>query len=248
MGITLFQNVIALLSAGSGAFLAVTLGVSHRHLCALISFAAGTLVATTFFHIVPEAARTLPLIPILLALISGYLLFYFISRSLFHVCPACAASHLDEQTAAQFKSIALLLIIAFGIHCAMDGIALALGGELVKKVDRALFLTITFHKFPEGLALSALLMKAGFSRVKALLATLALETSTLVGWILGLFSVLGTEEGSWFYLMLVHIGGGFIYLGLHALLNESKEHSPRYTIFFFLIGMAAIGLTSLIPA
>ena len=247
MAITFFQNLAALASAGLGALAAITIGVSHRHLCALISFAAGTLFATTFFHIVPEALSTLSWVVILLALVSGYLLFYFISRSLFHVCPACAASHFDEQTAARLKSIATLLIIAFGVHCTMDGLALAFGGELQKKVDRSIFLAVTVHKFPEGIALCALLMKAHFSRIKALLTTLVLEASTVGGWVLGLFSLRGSQEGNWFYLMLAHIGGGFIYLAFHALLNESKEHSPSYIVFFFFIGVGVIALAGLLP-
>ena len=168
---TALQNMISLASAGTGALLAATLGVSHRQLCALISLAAGTLLATTFFRIIPEASAALPLIAILLALTSGYILFYVISRFLFHVCPACAASHFDEQTASRFQSVALMLLIAFGIHCVMDGIAITLGKELRAKVDRSIFLTITIHKFPEGLALCALLLKAGFHKIKSLLST-----------------------------------------------------------------------------
>ena len=244
----LIQNLVALVSAGLGALLAITIGVSHRQLCALISFAAGTLLATTFFHIVPEASKVLPFIAIFLALASGYLVFFFISRFFFHVCPACAASHFDEQTASSFKNIALLLAVALGFHCVMDGIAIALGPELERKADWSIFLAITVHKFPEGLALCALAMKGGYDRVRSLLSTLAIETLTVFGWLLGLFSLEGFAESAWFYLILAHVGGGFIYLALHALLNESKEHSPRYILFFFFMGVALIGLTNFIPA
>ena len=247
MKLTLLQNVISLVSAGLGAFFAISIGVSHRQLCALISFAAGTLLATTFFHIVPEASAVLPLIAVLLALASGYLVFYLLSRFFFHVCPACAASHFDEQTVSAFQSIAFALSIAFGIHCMMDGAALALGRGLAERADRSIFLTVTVHKFPEGLALCALLMKAGFHRMKSLMATLALESLTLAGWLAGIFLLSGFQTGGWFYLTLAHVGGGFIYLALHAVWNESKEHSPRYIVFFFLAGIAAIALTDLIP-
>ena len=244
---TFTQNVIALVSAGLGALLAVTFGVSHRNLCALISFAAGTLFATTVIHIIPEASVSLPLIAIPLALASGYFLFYFLSRFVFHVCPACAASHFDEQTAAKFRSVALLLAVALGIHCIMDGIAIALGEELAHRANWSIFLTITIHKFPEGLALAALLLKSGFNRARSLFVTSALESLTLLGWVLGAYLLQGLQFGTWFYLALLHIGGGFIYLALHALLNESKEHSPRYILFFFLLGIALISLTRLIP-
>ena len=84
--------------------------------------------------------------------------------------------------------------------------------------------------------------------MKSLWATLALESLTLTGWIFGLLSLKGFGESPWFYLLLAHVGGGFIYLALHAVLNESKEHSPRYILFFFLIGVAVIGLANLIPS
>ena len=248
MTLTLAQNMVALASAGLGGFFAIAVGVSHKRLCALISFAAGTLLGTTFLHMIPEALEAVPFLSVVLALTSGYLTFYLISRFIFHVCPACAATHFDEQTASRFKSIAWLLVIALGIHCMMDGIALALGGELEGKVDRSIFLAISVHKFPEGLALAALLMKAGFEKMKALLMMMGIEALTFLGWILGLFSIQGFVLDGWFYLVLVHIGGGFLYLALHALLNESEEHSPRYVILFFLIGFVAIGLTNLIPA
>lgn len=244
MNPSLTQNLISLASAGLGAFFALAVGVSHRQLCALISFAAGALFATTFLHIVPEAATVLPFLAIFLALVSGYLVFFLISRFVFHVCPACAASHFDEQTAARFKKIAFLLVIALGFHCVMDGIAIALGRELEKKADWSIFLAVTIHKFPEGLALCALMIRGGFEKFRSLLVTLAIESLTLLGWALGQFSLQGFTEGPWFYLILAHVGGGFIYLALHALLNESEEHSPRYILFFFFIGIVVISLTN----
>lgn len=243
----LIQNLISLASAWAGALLALTVGMSHRQLCALISFAAGTLLATTFLEIVPETVEYLPLIGISAALVSGYVVFYLISRFLFHVCPACAASHFEEQSKKTFRSIALVLFIAFAIHCAMDGIAIALGWELETRADRSIFLTVTIHKFPEGLALAALLLKAGLGRIRSLLTTVGLEAFTLVGWVAGFLFLQGFSLGAWFYLTLAHIGGGFIFLSLHAVLNETREHSPRYVVFFFLLGVAFIGILDLLP-
>jgi zinc transporter ZupT len=106
---------------------------------------------------------------------------------------------------------------------------------------------VVLHKFPEGLALCALLMKAGFHKMKALVSTLALESLTFLGWLIGLLFLNKFHMGGWFYAVLVHVGGGFIYLALHAVLNETKEHSPRYVVFFFLLGIAAIAFSDLIP-
>lgn len=248
MVLALIQNLVVLASVSLGASLALTVGVSHRHLCALISFAAGILFATTLFHILPEASDALDWFPLLGGLASGYLLFYVMSSLVFHVCPACAASHFDEQVTSAFKSIAFLLTVALGVHCVMDGMAIALGMELETQLDRSIFLAVALHKFPEGLALAALLLKARFTRIQALGITLGIESLTFFGWLLGFFGLQGLELQGWFYFLLVHIGGGFIYLALHALVNESKEHSPRYIIFFFLLGIGLIVLFGFLPA
>ena len=82
---TFVQNLIAIASAGCGAAFAALAAVSHRQLCALISFAAGTLLAAAIFHIVPEAWGKLPPPAVFLALASGYVLFHLLRRYVFHV-------------------------------------------------------------------------------------------------------------------------------------------------------------------
>ena len=243
METTLGQALAAFVSAGLGAVLATSIGVSHRQLCALISFAAGALLATTVFHILPDTWAHLSPFPILIALLSGYFLFHVINRYVFHVCPACAASHFEKEVEAhRFRSIAVLLGIALTIHSLMDGIAIALGEELGSTAGHSIFFTIAIHKLPEGLALCALLMKAGQNKTKALLATLAFETSTLLGWWVGSFFLKHWVNEQWLNLALLHIGGGFIFLALHATLNEARNHSPRFILTFFLLGFLFMGL------
>lgn len=242
MQTTFAQNLLAFFSAAMGAALAISFGVSHRQLCAFISFAAGTLFSVTLFHILPEAWGVLSPGVVLVALFSGYLLFYWISRYVFHVCPACAASHFEHQVPSQLNSFIVLLVIALSIHSTMDGMAIAIGGELASQTRHSIFSSVTIHKSPEGLALCALLLKAGYQKWKALVTTILLETSTLIGWAIGFYFV---QKGyqQWIQLLLAHIGGGFVYLALHAVLNEAKEHSPRFVILFFLGGVILIALT-----
>ena len=240
---TFLQNVLALISAGLGALLAAGIGVSHKQLCALISFAAGTLFGAAFFHIVPESSAALSWPSILIALASGYLLFYLVSRYIFHVCPACSASHFEEQTRESFKNIAILLTIGLSIHSTMDGIAIAIGKNMGSHPDHSVFLTIVIHKFPEGLALCALLLKAGYQKIRALLLTVMLETSTILGWFLGAYLLANYPSRQYIDLAMLHIGGGFVYLAIHAVLNEAKKHSPKVVIGFSAAGVILMALT-----
>ncbi len=242
MDSTLAQNLAAFASAAAGALLVITMGVSHKQLCALISFAAGALLSVTCFHIIPEAWGIIPVWEIALALFSGYLVFHLIGRYIFHLCPACAASHFEEQTAARLKSLFTLLGIALTVHSIMDGIAITLGEESSLTSNHSIFLTLTVHKFPEGLALCALLLRSGKKRLSAFLWSLFFESSIFLGWLLGETILSGWHHMNWIHLIMLHIGGGFIYLSLHASLNEMERHSPRFIFLFFMAGFILLGL------
>ena len=246
MNFTFAQSLAAFVSAGLGAALAVSIGVSHRQLCALISFAAGTLLSATLFHILPEAWEAgMGPAPLTIALLSGYGLFYFLSRYVSHVCPACAASHFEkkgEQTEAKSLNVFSLLVIALTVHSTMDGAAIAISPAIAKITDHSIFFTVAIHKLPEGLALCALLLGSGCSRLRALLLTFLLEGSTVGGWWLGFVLVRRELANAWLNLGMVHIAGGFSYLAFHAAINEARDHSPRFILTFFFIGLVFMAL------
>lgn len=240
---SLGQALASYVSAGLGAFLAIAIGVSHRQLCALISFAAGTLLSTAFFHIVPGALETLSWTSLLISFASGYALFFLVSKYVSHVCPACAASHFEHQPpAAKFGNVFFLLAIALSIHSGMDGIAISLGKGMEDHTHHPIFFAVAIHKLPEGLALCALMLKAGYKPVRALIMTLLFELSTVAGWYIGFEMLKWGVSSQVIDLVMVHVAGGFLYLALHATINEAKDHSPKLVFGFFLIGFLFMAL------
>jgi zinc transporter ZupT len=244
----LIETLLAFALAIVGGFLGASLARSHRRLCALISFGAGTLLGVTVFGIFPESFETLRWWELLLALASGYGLFFVISKYVYHVCPACAASHFDEAMAHRFSEIATAMMIALAIHCTVDGLAIAAGEEADaadsrtgKAASISIVMAICVHKVPEGLALGALLLGAGLSRRKIMLRVVAVEATTLVGGFLGkLF--LKDVSAFWVGAALAHAGGGFIYLAAHAVLGEILKHDKRLVLTNFFSGFSLIGL------
>lgn len=233
----LLAFVLALLG---GAISSMT-AVSHARLCRLISLAAGTLLGVTLFSIVPESYAAMSLWQLVVALASGYGVFWLISRYVFHVCPACAASHFDEAATHRFSEIAAAMIVALGLHSTMDGLALALGkeSEIAGGVDASLLLAICIHKIPEGLALCALLLASGLSRTVALCWVAAVESTTLLGGAVGLWAA-PQVSGVWLDLILAHVGGGFIFLATHAVLGELVKHGKRLVLISFAAGILLI--------
>ncbi len=247
----LSRVILAFGLAVAGGVLSVALKPSHKRLCAMISLAAGTLLGVTLFGILPESWEQTRWWELLLAVASGYLVFAVISRYVHHVCPACAASHFDEEATHRFSEFATVLVIALAVHSTSDGVALAAGHEAraagestVHGLDWSLLLAVCVHKIPEGLALGALLLGAGIGRGGVLGWVAAVEATTVLGGVLGLL-FLGGVPLFWISLVLAHVGGGFLYLATHAVLGELVKHDKTLVLASFVAGVALIGALNL---
>jgi len=243
----LWQVLAAYVFALAGGWISASLQLAHRPLCALISFAAGTLLGVTIFAILPESFGACSWWVVLLALATGYALFLFISKYVHHVCPACAASHFDADATRHFSEIATALIVALSIHSATDGLALGIQGEIpaMTATKWSLFCALCIHKVPEGLALGSLLIGAGFKRTAALGWVAAVEATTLLGGVIGYF-FLANISTFWLGLIMAAVGGGFIYLAAHAVLGEMLKHGKQLVLASFSVGFALIGILNIV--
>ena len=242
----LWQAVAAYVFALAGGSISTSLRLEHKPLCALISFAAGTLLGVTLFAIAPESLDTTNWWAALLAAATGYALFFLISKFVHHVCPACAASHFDADATRHFSEIAIALMIALAIHSTTDGLALGIQGK-TRALDAtkwSLFSALCIHKVPEGLALGSLLIGAGLKRSRALSWVAAVEATTLLGGVIGFF-FLAKVSTFWLGLIMAHVGGGFFYLAAHAVLGEMLKHGKTLVLTSFLVGVALIAVLNL---
>ena len=243
MANTLWQVIAAYIFAVGGGLISAFLRLEHKQLCALISFAAGTLLGVTIFAILPESFGACPGWAVLLALITGYALFLFISKRVHHVCPACAASHFDADATRHFSEIANALIVALAIHSMTDGLALGIQGEApaTGAAKWSLFSALCIHKVPEGLELGSLLIGAGLQRAAAIGWVAAVEATTLLGGFIGYFFLTNISV-LWLALIMAHVGGGFIYLATHAVVGEMLKHGKKLVLTSFALGIALIAV------
>jgi zinc transporter ZupT len=248
MAYLLLRSTIAMLIAFLGGAIGVSLGnAAARRLRILVYAAMGTLLAVTVFDVLPDAKELLTWPEFLLAGLSGYLLFWAVGKYIYHICPACTVGAFDQATMERLSQTALLLMVALGLHSAMDGIAVVVGDEITGHPNLALLLAVSFHKLPEGLALALLLLGAGYSRRRAFWWTIAIESMTEVG---ALLAVLGLRHAPLLDLGLLfaHVGGGFVYLiastlGVFAR-PHGEERTQRGATQFALSGTLAFTLTA----
>jgi zinc transporter ZupT len=239
----LFQIFLAFGIAVAGGALSGLLARTHRQLCAFISLGAGTLLGVALCGIAPECLESLKMWEFLLAGASGYFLFALVTRYVYHICPACAASHFDEATTHRLAEFATAMMFALAIHCTVDGLALAAGNGSGNEVENKLGFSIAFaicvHKFPEGLALGALLLGGGVARTKMLWLVAAVESTTILGGLVG-WLFLHNASNFWLALALANAAGGFFYLGVHAVVGEILKHHKALVLANFAAGFAVI--------
>jgi zinc transporter ZupT len=244
--ITLWQVVAAYVFALAGGWISTSLHLAHKPLCALISFAAGTLLGVTLFAILPESLAGVTWWAVALAAATGYGLFFVISKYIHHICPACAASHFDADATRHFSEIATALVVALAIHSTTDGLALGIQQEASagEATTWSLFSALCIHKVPEGLALGSLLIGAGLHRSAALGWVAAVEATTLLGGVIGIF-FLANISTFWLGLIMAHVGGGFFYLSAHAVLGEMLKHGKKLVLINFSLGVALIAVINI---
>ena len=244
--IALWQVVAAYVFALAGGWISTSLHLGHKPLCALISFAAGTLLGVTLFAILPESLAGVTWWAVALAAATGYGLFFVISKYVHHICPACAASHFDADATRHFSEIATALVVALAIHSTTDGLALGIQQEASagEATTWSLFSALCIHKVPEGLALGSLLIGAGLHRSAALGWVAAVEATTLLGGVIGIF-FLANISTFWLGLIMAHVGGGFFYLAAHAVLGEMLKHGKKLVLISFSVGVALIGVINI---
>lgn len=242
----IIKSSIAVTSAVSGAVLLFFIKLDHKKLCSLISFSAGALLGAAGFALIPESYHNLSIyhtysiIEITLGVISGYGLFWFITKYYSHVCPACSASHFDEQTTKKFSEIVVALLIALSIHSFFDGMAIASGGVDIDRGNNSIFVAIATHKFPEGLALAALMFSSNYKRGKILLYVTLVEMITIVGAVSGTYLFRSSISPVFMGIIMAHIAGGFIFLAFHAVFGEMFRNHKNLVMISFGMGLLLI--------
>jgi len=234
------KSFAAVISSVSGAGLLFTMKLDHRKLCSLISFSAGALLGAAAFTLIPESYHSISLAGLVLGVFSGYMLFWLITKYYSHVCPACSASHFDEQTTKKFSEIVLTLLTALSIHSFLDGMAISSGGVNLLRGNNSIFIAIATHKFPEGLALAALMFSAGYKKGKILLYVFLVEMVTVVGALFGNYIFRSNISPTIMGIVMAHIAGGFIFLAIHAVFGEMLKNHKNLVIVSFGLGILLI--------
>jgi zinc and cadmium transporter len=217
----------------------------------VIPLAAGSLIGTAFFHLLPESVEAGGPTFIMAAVGLG---FFFVLDSgvwLYH-CHGPHRHHghggehghaagLEHGHACPVKPVGILSLVGDMVHNVTDGVVIA-SAFLVSPI-LGLFTTLAaiLHEIPQEVGDFGVLLRAGFEKKRALRWNFFAALTILIG-IVGVFIAQPYAQNMTAYTV-PFAAGSFLYIALTNLLPDLKEEmSARVRIEQGVIFFLSIGL------
>ena len=237
--IILASVIVSLMSFVGIITLALKDRLLHSLLPLFVSFAAGTMLATAFFDLIPESLAGANIMYTMQVVVLGIVMFFVIEKFLYwhhhH-----KHHHKGERGEMPFT---YLNLIGDGVHNFVDGAIIAASFLANSTVGIAATIAIMAHEIPQEIGDFSLLIYGGFTKKKALLFNFASALAALVGALLT-FYVSGLVPGLVGFLVPL-AAGNFIYLACVDLVPEMhKELEPKKSavqLAAFVLGLLVIG-------
>lgn len=233
----LWSVILATATISSGSLIGI-LVVSlnqkflNKILLSLVSLSAGTMLAASLLHLLPESVEVLGgALPFQLTLLS-FIGFFLLERFL-HWRHCHDKDHLTKHT------IGTMNLIGDAIHNFLDGILIAASFATGGGLGVVATLAIAMHEIPQEIGDFGVLLHSGYGKRKALILNLLVSLTAILGGVAGYFASHNlTALAS--YLVPV-AAGGFLYISAADLIPELKqETSTKRTIAMvatFLLGI-----------
>jgi len=195
-----------------------------------ISFAAGVMLATSFFHLIPEAIEISANVPAWV--LCGFLIFYIIQNFLITLHP-CADEHCEVH------QLGIMSFIGLSVHSLLDGVAIAVGFEVSSKIGLFTATAVILHEFPEGLVTTGILIHTGEVRKKIWIYSMIVALATPFGAIASLL-FLKNLPSDILGMLLAITSGSFIYLAAADLIPEIHKSNRKINSVILLFGIFLI--------
>jgi zinc and cadmium transporter len=197
----------------ASAFLLLGDGLRLRLVPWAISYAVGTLLGAALFALLPEALDHLRPPAALGTLLGGVLSFFLLEKLV--IWRHCHDAHECE---VHTSSAASLVIVGDAFHTFVDGAVI--GAAVLTSVPLGITtaLAVATHEIPQEVGDVAILLRAGYSRLRAF----TLNLLSGIGGILGAISMLAASQ--WIPNLLPYVlafaAGNFLYIAMADLIPD----------------------------
>ncbi len=155
----LFIIVMGTIISLSGTMIGAIIGISlkdpsEKLLCKFMGFSAGLMLSIVVFDLIPEALNSWDFYGVLIFLILGMLIVYFIDKN---------TNSIDIN---MHKKVAFMTALGLILHNFPEGILMGVGFQAGNRLGLKMAIIISIHDIPEGIAVATPLIASNEKRVK----------------------------------------------------------------------------------
>lgn len=221
---TLLGSVISLIG---GIFLLTNKTIALKSSHFLSAFAAGTLLGTSFFDLLPEAFDQTKHSNIFLWTLGGILIFFILERFIHHHDSPRAGG---EQSLKEKNVVVPLIVIGDTVHNFIDGVAIAATFLINIPLGIVTSLAVAAHEIPQEMGDFGLMLSKGVERGKVLRINFLTALSALLGAVLTF--IYQEAIAGWLPVILALTAGFFIYIAAANLIPEIHSRENRKVAFW----------------
>ncbi len=224
--------------------------VNRKLLDAMLGFAAGVMIAASFWSLLAPAIElseggALPVwVPPLIGFLAGGVFLRGLDRVLPHLHPGAPAREAEGIKTSWQRSV--LLISAITLHNIPEGLAIGVAfGAVAAGVPQAslgaaiaLAVGIGLQNFPEGTAVAMPLRREGMSRGKSFFYGQLSAVVEPIAAVIGAVAVVLAQPILPYALAFA--AGAMIFVAAEELIPEAKRGSPDIAAMSLMVGFAVM--------
>lgn len=207
-----------------------------------VPFAAGALLAATFFDLLPEALHGGDTEVVLMTVLAAFLTFFVLERSLswFH------HHHEEPKAHGAHGRTAWLVVIGDTLHNLLDGLAIGAAFLISPATGVVTAIAIAAHEIPQELGDFGLMLAGGMKKRRIVLVNLVSAAATVLGaavvFGLGGYMPVGEE------LLLAAAAGFFLYIAASDIIPTIHAEPDRRAAWWqtavLLLGVCIVAAVS----
>jgi zinc transporter ZupT len=202
----------------------------------LIGFGAGSMLAVSLVHILPESLEQTEWA--IYAFMAGFLLIYIIEEVLTpHRHDHAHGDHAHEDPHEHYNHVALVSFIAIFIHTLFDWLGIRAGFGMSEEFGYIILLWVWLHQIPVSLGLAALMRESNFHKKTQVFLLSLFALAAPIGFFLSDI-VLSGSSTLFTGLATAFAGGSLLYVATADLLPviHSQTKKKYATVALFIIG------------
>ncbi len=208
---------------------------SVAYITNMLYFAAGIMLAISFFDLIPESRRLGSVFTCGMGVGLGAIIIWSLDKLLpnVHHCMSCGGDECKIGHTANF------LILALFLHNFPEGMAIGIGAQSGLGESLVIAAAIALHNIPEGICTSAPHYYAYGNRLKSFAMSSLSALPIIAGYFVAkyVFSDISSEVMS---VLIGATAGVMIFIAVHELIPAAKNGKSNYTIGYLVLGVVGV--------